>query len=360
MSKLKKSIVLTTGGTGGHVFPAQALAQELNVQGYKVFFFTDARGHQFKLPNVSLVKISASQLSGPLHKKMQGGVKLIVGTFAALYQLKRIKPAAVVGFGGYASFPTMMAAIALGIPTIVHQADAFFGRANHFLASLVTRIATSFPYVENIPKSCRHKVMYTGLPVRPEIKHELYILPKENETFQILITGGSQGAKIFGEVLPQAISLLKPSLQRRLCIHQQGRPEYLGLINALYQKTRAQVVLSRFFQSMGEEYKKAHLVISRAGASSVTEAAVVGRPALFVPYPYAMDDHQFYNAQQAVNVQGGWLMREKEFTPESVALYISSLMASPKKLEDAALNARKLAAPDAALRLAHLVKMITV
>lgn len=360
MSKLKKSIVLVAGGTGGHVFPAQALAQELNDQDYKVFFFTDARGHQFKMPNVSLVKISAGQLSGSVYKKVQGGVKLVAGTLVALYQLKRIKPAAVIGFGGYASFPTMMAAITLRIPTIVHQADAYFGRANHFFASFVTRIATSFPYVENIPKSCRHKVTYTGLPIRPEIKTEPYVLPKENESFQILITGGSQGAKIFGEVVPQAISLLKPSLQKRLCIHQQGRPEYLGLINALYQRTGAQVVLSRFFQSMGEEYKKAHLVISRAGASSVTEAAVVGRPALFVPYPYAMDDHQFYNAQQAVSVQGGWLMREKEFTPQSVALYISSLMASPRKLEETALNARKLAIPDAVLRLSHLVKMIIV
>lgn len=360
MSKLKKSIVLAAGGTGGHVFPAQALAQELSAQGYNVFFFTDARGHQFKLSNVSLVKIPAGQLSGSLHKKVQGGAILVAGTLAALYQLKRIKPAAVIGFGGYASFPTMMAAITLRIPTIVHQADAYFGRANHFLAPLVTRIATSFPHVENIPKSCHHKVVYTGLPVRPEIKAEPYILPEENETFQILITGGSQGAKIFGEVIPQAISLLKPSLQKRLCIHQQGRPEYLGLINALYQRTKAQVVLSRFFKSMGEEYKKAHLVISRAGASSVTEAAVVGRPVLFVPYPYAMDDHQFYNAQQAVNVQGGWLMREKEFTPESVALYMSSLMASPRKLEEAALNARKLAVPDAVLRLSHLVKMIIV
>lgn len=358
MSKLKKSIVLAAGGTGGHVFPAQALAQELSAQGYEVFFFTDARGHQFKLSNVSLIKIPAGQLLGSLHKKVQGGTMLVAGTFAALYQLKRIKPAAVIGFGGYASFPTMMAAIILRIPTIVHQADAYFGRANHFLASRVTRIATSFPHVENIPKSCHHKVIYTGLPIRPEIKAEPYILPEENETFQILITGGSQGAKIFGEVIPQAISLLKPSLQKQLCIHQQGRPEYLGLINALYQRTKAQVVLSRFFKSMGEEYKKAHLVISRAGASSVTEAAVVGRPALFVPYPYAMDDHQFYNAQQAVNVQGGWLMREKEFTPESVALYMSSLMESPRKLEEAAFNARKLAAPDAVLRLSHLVKMI--
>jgi UDP-N-acetylglucosamine--N-acetylmuramyl-(pentapeptide) pyrophosphoryl-undecaprenol N-acetylglucosamine transferase len=150
----------------------------------------------------------------------------------------------------------MMAAITLRIPTIVHQADAYFGRANRFLSSFVTRIATSFPHVENIPKSCLHKVIYTGLPVRPEIKAEPYILPKENETFQILITGGSQGARIFGEVIPQAISLLKPSLQKRLCIHQQGRSEYLGLTNALYERTKVeQVVLSRFFNSMGEEYK---------------------------------------------------------------------------------------------------------
>jgi UDP-N-acetylglucosamine--N-acetylmuramyl-(pentapeptide) pyrophosphoryl-undecaprenol N-acetylglucosamine transferase len=359
MNNFGKRIVLAAGGTGGHVFPAQALAHELSSQGSKVFIFTDGRGHQFKDPSFSMISIPASQLHGSIGKKIRGGLNLISGLGTALYHLRRIKAHGVVGFGGYASFPTMMAAAILRLPTIIHQADAYFGRTNRFLAPFMTRIATSFPHVENIPLSCQEKVNFTGLPIRSEIQPSPYEPSLDSAPFCLLVTGGSQGAKIFGEILPRAIHLLNPELQKRLFITQQCRAESLELTRALYERTKAHVELAPFLGQMGEQYKKAHFLIARAGASSVVEAAVSGRPAIFIPYPYAMDNHQFYNAQQAVNVNGGWLIKEKELTSEGLASFLSELMTSHWKLMQTAANIKTIIIPDASTRLSELVKVIT-
>jgi UDP-N-acetylglucosamine--N-acetylmuramyl-(pentapeptide) pyrophosphoryl-undecaprenol N-acetylglucosamine transferase len=358
MSEFPNRIVLAAGGTGGHVFPAQSLAQELSHQGYEVILFSDGRGHQFGDSSFGKVNIPAAQLRGSLGQKLTGGFKLISGLGSALYHLRRLKPKAVVGFGGYASFPTMVAASLLRLPTVIHGADAYFGRTNRRMAPFVTRIATSFPQTENIPQAYQSKVSFTGLPVRPDIEPHPYLASTENGAFNLLVTGGSQGARVFGEVIPQAIALLDPSLQKRLRISQQCREESLEETHALYDQTKARFELAPFLDRMGEKYKKAHLIISRAGASSVVEAALVGRPALFIPYPYAMDDHQFYNAQQAVSVEGGWILREKELTPQVLADFLSKLMTSPWKLMQAGVNIHRLAIPDATLRLAHLVKLI--
>ena len=360
MSKLIKRIVLATGGTGGHIFPAQALGCELSRQGYEVFIFSDGRGSQFNDVSFVEVKIPASHLRGPIRQTLKGGIELIRGIGSAFYHLQRLKPHAVIGFGGYASLPTMMAATTLRFPTIIHQADAYFGRANRLLAPFVTRIATSFPHVENIPRSCQNKVSFTGLPVRPDIKSEPYEPSKGNEPFHLLVTGGSQGAKVFSDVIPLAVSFLDPVLQKRLHIIQQCRAEYLEMTQTLYGQTKAHVEVSPFLDRMGERYKKAHLVISRAGASSVTEGALVGRPTLFIPYPYAMDNHQFYNAQQAVDVKGGWMMQEKEFTSNELAIFLSELMTSPWKLLQASVKIQVIAIPDASLRFAQFVKQIAV
>jgi len=358
MSKFLSRIVLAAGGTGGHVFPSRALAHELAHQGYEVILFSDDRGHQFNDPSFVKVTIPAAQLRGSIGRKLTGGVKLISGIGSALYHLRRLKPKVVVGFGGYASFPTMVAASFLRIPTIIHGADAYFGRANRRLAPFVSRIATSFPETENIPQAYQDKVSFTGLPVRPDIEPHPYLESAEKGAFNLLVTGGSQGARVFGEIIPHAITLLDPSLQKRLRISQQCREESLVETQALYEQTKARVELSPFLDRMGERYKKAHFIISRSGASSVVEAALVGRPALFIPYPYAMDDHQFYNAQQAVNVEGGWVLREKDLTPQVLATLLSKLMTSPWKLMQASANIHRLAIPDATLRLAHLVKLI--
>jgi len=355
MHNTKMRIVLAAGGTGGHVFPAQALATELTSLGHEVFVFSDGRGHHFADPSINTVKVPATQLRGSMIKKVKGSISLISGMGSALSHLRRLKPDVVVGFGGYASFPTMVAALALRLPTIVHQADAYFGRANRYFAPFVTRIATSFLQVENIPSRSQSKVVMTGLPVRPEIHPVSYKSSGENDPFYLLVTGGSQGAKIFSEILPQAVAKLDPALQKRLHISQQCRAESLELTKALYGRTKAHVELSPFLDKMGERYKKAHLVISRSGASSVVEAALVGRPAIFVPYNHATDDHQFYNAQQAVVHGGGWLIREKDFIVSKLEHILTDLLTSPWKLEQAAENIKGIAIPDASKNLAQLV-----
>jgi len=359
MNKLKKRIVLAAGGTGGHMFPAQSLAHQLSKEGHSVFIFCDDRGHHFKDPAFSMIKTPAGQLHGSMGKKLRGSFKLIYGTGTALYHLRSIKPHGVIGFGGYASFPTMLAATVLRIPTIIHQADAYFGRVNRFLAPLVTKIATSFPHVDNIPPSCKKKMSFTGLPIRPEIQPAPYIPSMGDDPFYLLVTGGSQGARIFGEIIPQAVRLLEPALQKRLYITQQCRAESLETTQSLYRQTQATVELTPFIDQMGEQYKKAHFVISRSGASSVVETSLVGRPALFIPYPYAMDNHQFFNAKQAVSVEGGWLMQEKELTSHALAAFLLELMTSHWKLVQAAANIKTIVIPDASKRLANLVKLLT-
>lgn len=359
MSDLEKRIVLSAGGTGGHVFPAQSLAHQLSSQGYKVFIFSDGRGHQFNDSSFAMIKIPASQLQGSVSKKLKSSLKLMTGVGSALYHLRRIKPHCVVGFGGYASFPTMMAATMLRLPTIIHQADAYFGRTNRLLAPFIKRIATSFPHVENLPPVYKDKVSFTGLPVRPDIQPAPYKPSMDNDPFHLLVIGGSQGAKIFGEIIPHAVQLLEPEVQKRLCITQQCRAESLEHTQALYKKTQAQVELAPFLDQMGARYKKAHFIITRAGASSVVEAALVGRPALFIPYPYAMDNHQFYNSQQAVHVEGGWVIKEKELTSRGLATFLLELITSHWKLMRAADNIRAIAVPDAHQRLANLVKLMT-
>ncbi|MBA3813787.1 MAG: undecaprenyldiphospho-muramoylpentapeptide beta-N-acetylglucosaminyltransferase [Alphaproteobacteria bacterium] len=358
MSDIEKRIVLSAGGTGGHVFPAQALAHELISQGYKVFIFSDGRGQQFKDPSIHMINIASSQLQGSFSKKLKGGLQLIRGVCTALYHLRRIKPHVVLGFGGYASFPTLIASALLRLPTIIHQADAYFGRTNRKLAFLVTRIATSFPHVENIPISCQKKVNFTGLPVRSDIQPAPYISSMENDPFHLLVTGGSQGAKIFGDIIPSAVQLLPLSLQKRLYITQQCRAESLEVTQTLYERTEAHVELMPFLDKMGERYKRAHFIIARAGASSVVETALVGRPALFIPYLHAMDNHQFYNAQEVVNVKGGWLTEEKNFTSDGLAAFLLKLITSHWKLMQAAVNIRTIAIPDAHQRLANLVTLI--
>ena len=356
MKDSRKRIVLAAGGTGGHIFPAQALAQELVSHNNSIFLFTDTRGAFFKDTSLKIFKIPASHIQGNLFKKAKGGILTLASIIIAFYHLLRIKPDAVVGFGGYASFPTIVAACLLRLPTFIHQADAYFGRTNRLLAPFVTGIATSFPHVENIPKSCQQKITFTGLPIRSDIKLSPYVMSNEDEPFHLLVTGGSQGAKVFGEVIPQAILLLPNPIQKRLHITQQCRSEFLDEIHSSYKKTKAKVDLAPFLEQMGKYYKKAHLIIERAGASSVMETAFAGRPALFIPYPYAMDDHQFYNAQQVVSCNGGWMMREEELTPTSLANFLSDLVIFPWKLREAAVNIQKIIIPDASSKLAHLVQ----
>lgn len=355
MDSSKPCIVLAAGGTGGHLFPAHALAEELLSQGFTVHLLTDQRGAQFNTGSLSTLLIPVGRIEGSLGAKIKGVAGILRGVTASLLHLRQLKPNLVVGFGGHTSFPPLLAAALLRIPTLIHQADAYLGRTNRLLVPFMTGIATSFPKVEKIPLSCLHKVTCTGLPLRPEIQPAAYRPIEGTGPIHLLVTGGSQGARVFGEILPQAIHLLDPDFQKRLHITQQCRSEFLQATQERYAQTLATVTLSPFLEKMGTLYAKAHLILSRAGASSVSEAARVGRPAIFVPYPYAMDDHQSYNAQQAVEAKGAWMIQERDLTPKGLALLLSELVKFPWQLEQAAVNIGSVVIPDAPQRLAALV-----
>ena len=354
-------IVLTTGGTGGHVFPAEALAIELKDRGCRLAWITDQRGTAYKgaLSDIETHSIRAGGIAGQgLLGRAKSVVNLGVGALQARSLLNRLKPACVVGFGGYASVPTMMAATWAGLKTALHEQNALLGRANRLLAGRVDRIATSFASVRGIPENAEQKIVHTGMPVRPGIaavRGTAYPALTDDASLKILVLGGSQGAHVFSEIIPAALAKLPQSLQQRIQIAQQCRPEDLNDAQARYAGLAVQSELKTFFDDVPQRLVDAHLVIARSGASTVAELTAVGRPAILVPYPYAADDHQSYNAHAMDEAGGGWLMPQDSMTPENLAERIESLFGMPQTLEKAAAGAINVGRADAAARLADMV-----
>ena len=352
-------IALAAGGTGGHMFPAEALAGELLSRGHGVALVTDRRGGAFgeRLPAVEVHRISAGGLAGTgIVGRAQGVVQLGLGFFQARSLLGRLKPAVAVGFGGYASVPTVLAASFSGVPTVLHEQNAVLGRANRLLAKRAARIATSFASVSFIASSDR--AILTGNPVRPGIAvlaDRPYAAPAPGSAIQILVVGGSQGARVFSRLVPEAVALLPVELQRRLRIDQQARAEDLETARANYAKLPAAVELAPFFGDMPERLHAAHLVICRSGASTVAELTAAGRPAILIPYPFATDDHQTANARALDTAGAAWLMPEAQTTAAMLADRLASLAADTERLGRAADVARALGRRDAAARLADLV-----
>jgi len=352
-------IVLAAGGTGGHVFPAEALAQELLAQGHRLALITDKRGSGYggTLGLIDTHHITAEGLAGRgLWGRIKGLVSLATGVMQARDLLRELKPAAVVGFGGYAAAPTVLAATQLHIPAVIHEQNAVLGWANRFLARRVKRVCISFDLAKPAPRSAH--VIRTGMPVRPSIaavRGASYTPPAADGTLRILILGGSQGARVFSDVVPAAVKLLPESLRNRLEIAQQCRPEELDRTHEAYAGLGAHVQLRHFFDNVPELLANAHLLIARSGASTVAEATVVGRPSLLVPYPFAADDHQTANAKVLAAAGGGWMLRQPEFTPEALAQHISRFAATPYGLSGAAAAAAAFSMPDAAGRLADVV-----
>ena len=357
MSAARNPVVLATGGTGGHVFPAQALAAELQRRGHAVAVLTDARGATFEA-GVDTHRIRAATITRSVPGLAKGARDILLGTAQAWRLLRRLRPAAVVGFGGYSSVPTVLAASWLRVPTLLHEQNAVLGRANRFLAARVDRIATSFPEVQGVRTSDRGKLVRTGNPVRPAIatSGRPYAAPGSDQGVELLVLGGSQGARIFSDTIPDALAALPAHLRSRLHIVQQCRPEDLDRVRARYAEIGLAADLASFFADVPQRLAAAHLVIARSGASSVAEFLAAGRPALLVPYPFAMDDHQTANARAIDAAGGAWLMPQEAFSAQSLAARIESFLALPATLETAAAKASALAQPDAAARLADLVE----
>lgn len=355
MSAAKARIVLAAGGTGGHLFPAEALAAALIARNYPVALITDRRGTGFgeKMAAVELHRISAGGVAGgSLVRRAQSVVQLGVGFFQARGLLSQLKPGVAVGFGGYASVPTILAASFAGIPTVLHEQNAILGRANRLLARRATRIAASFP------GAIADRVIVTGNPVRPGIA-ALAIAPytaaSADGRFHLLVTGGSQGARAFSRLLPEAIALLPEEKRRRLALVQQCRAEDLERVKSTYADLKVTAELAPFFTDMPERLRAAHLVVARSGASTVAELAAAGRPALLIPYPHATDDHQTANAKVIADAGGAWLLPEATLTPSILAERLGTLMDTPDGLMAAAKAAHNCGRVDAAERLADLV-----
>jgi len=357
----KVLVLLTAGGTGGHMFPADALARALLDRGCEVALVTDKRGGAYgdTLSTIASHKIRAGQVTGrgPV-AKLFGLLDVALGTLQARGLLKRLRPAAVVGFGGYASFPAMMAAGWLGIPSALHEQNAVLGRANRFLAKRATRIAIAYRTVKGVPPGGEAKLRLTGNPVRAPIaalaKAE-YAAPGAGGPLDVLVLGGSQGARIFSEVVPAAIAALPEAARKRLRVTQQARQEDITAAGAAYAAIGLKAELKSFFDDVPERLRAAHLLICRAGASTIAELTTAGRPAVLVPYPFAADDHQTANARSIDAEGGGWLVPQPEFKPETLAARLAALLDDPSALAAAAGKARTLGHPDAAGRLADMV-----
>jgi UDP-N-acetylglucosamine--N-acetylmuramyl-(pentapeptide) pyrophosphoryl-undecaprenol N-acetylglucosamine transferase len=353
------TIVLATGGTGGHLFPAQALAAELTKRGRKIVVMTDARGTQYPtyFPGASIEIVPAAAFSDrSLSGLLKAPFEIIAGVLVSLAKLSRIKPAAVIGFGGYPSVPVMIAACVSRRPTAILAPDAVLGRANRLVADYVRVIAAGLPLKRFLPKEMS-KVVYTGNPVRPEVvayNGAHYEAPSDGP-IHLLVFGGSQGARALSEIVPAAIALLPPAMKARLDIVQQCRPEDLDAVRALYNKEGVKAELAPFFKDLPARMAWAHLVIGRAGAGTVAELMVIGRPAILVPLPHALDDNQTPNADALAEAGGGWRVAQKDLTPEKLATLLQSAFAAPDNLAKRAAAAHSLAKPDAAQRLADVV-----
>jgi UDP-N-acetylglucosamine--N-acetylmuramyl-(pentapeptide) pyrophosphoryl-undecaprenol N-acetylglucosamine transferase len=355
-------VLLAAGGTGGHVFPAEALAAVLTARGCRLGLMTDARGqrHGGALGHLETWRVQAGGIAGTgLLGKLSGAVRLVWGMLQARRLMARLKPDVVVGFGGYAAFPGCAAAIGAQRPTVIHEQNAVLGRANRLLASGATRIATALPVTRHVPSGKGHHV---GNPVRPATlqgRDLSYAPPAPGAPIRLLVTGGSQGARILSDLVPLALAGLPDDLRGRVQVAQQCRPEDLARVQEAYQAAGIEAETAPFFDDIPARLAAAHLVICRAGASTVAELTCVGRPAVLIPYPTATDDHQTANARALDEAGAGWLTPQDSLDSATLSHRLADLLSAPKTLADAAARARALGRPDAAERLADLVLSLT-
>ncbi len=355
-----KLVVVTTGGSGGHIFPAESIAGALLQEGYKVVFVTDKRGSAFhSLPGVETYRLMAEPVARlSLFHKGIAAMKLFLGAVQAIMLLRKLKPALVIGVGGYASFPAVIAAQMCHIPVVLHEQNAVLGRANRILAKGARLIATSFDPTLLVPEGIEQ--VRVGMPARPKIlAAEKTPYPKDRDEFRLLIFGGSQGASFFSRKFPDVLAHLPVALQQKCVITQQARPEDKEALLAFYaDKPFKNVIVESFFDNMPELLKESHLVIARGGASTITELEIIGRPAIIVPLPTAADNHQMENARQFCDSGAGWLVNERSFDVEQVAARLSELMQKPEILVEAAGHAYERARPKAAADVAACVSKV--
>src|SRR6516164_7871620 len=337
----KPMILLAAGGTGGHLFPAEALGVELIKRGFDVRLVTDSRALRYSgLFSKDMIDVVASE------------------TARGRNPLQLARAAITVGFGGYPTLPPLVAARLCGIPGIIHEANAVLGRANRFLARRASAIATSLPGVFDRDKALAAKATAVGTPLRPPILAAAstnYAPPDATGPFHLLVVGGSQGARVMSDIVPGAIERLEPALWSRLVLTQQVRDEDMARVRNVYDRLKIKYELAPFFTDLPARLASNHLIVSRSGAGTVAELAAIGRPSILVPLPGSIDQDQFANAGVLSQVNGALRIPQADFTPDRLASEISALAAEPARLAAMAASARAVGRLDAAERLADLV-----
>ena len=360
----KPLIMLAAGGTGGHLFPAEALGVALIKRGADVRLMTDSRalryGGMFTRDMMDVVPSETVRGRTPWALARTGAM-LAAGGIKALALLMSRKPKAVIGFGGYPTLPPLIAAKLLGIPTVIHDSNAVLGRANRLLSARVSAIATSLPGVLDRDPSLADKTTVTGTPMRPAILAAAavpYAAPTTDGPLRLLVVGGSQGARIMADIVPPAVERLEPALWRRLSLVQQVREEDMPRVRAIYDKLKIEAELAPFFTDLPARFAATHLVVSRSGAGTVAELGAIGRPSILVPLPGAIDQDQHANAGVLERAGGAIRIPQTEFTPDRLASEISALAADPARLTAMATSARTVGRLDAAERLADLLMKV--
>ena len=355
-------VALAAGGTGGHLFPAEALAQELKRRGWRILLVTDARGARYaeKFPVDDRFEISAKSpsIGGPIAKAF-AAASLAGGLLTALKEFRKRKIAAAVGFGGYPSFPAMKAAALLKIPYGLHEQNGVLGRTNRMLTSEAAFLAHAFRVLDKAPAGARK--IEVGNPLRDAVASVAgipYCAPEPNGPIRLLVFGGSQGASIFSNVTPKAIACLAEPLRRRLKVTQQAREGDIEAVRAAYKDAGVEAEIAPFYADLPARIARAHLVIARAGASTVTEIATIGRPSILVPLAIAMDDHQTGNARTLSEAGGAILLPEKDFTVEALRSALEPLLGEPSRIAAMAAATKGRVRPNAAKALADLVEEI--
>jgi len=356
---MNRPVVITAGGTGGHMFPALALATELERRGRTVALACDERGARYLPEGMEAFRVRASSPSGSVGKRSSGMIRLGLGLVQSLWWLKRQNPLAVAAFGSYASVPVGVAAGFLKLPLLVHEQNAVLGRANRMIAKRGSGLALTFAETEYADMMAEDRHVITGNPVRPEIralKDEVYRLPAEGEPLDVLVIGGSQGARALSDVVPAALDRLSGRERSRIRLAQQCRPEDLERVEQAYKTLGFAAELKSFFDDLPARLAKAHLVISRSGASSVAEMLVLGRPSILIPLPSSLEGDQLANAKVAEAAGAAWLMEEAKLTSEHLSEQLRLCLEKPEQLTEMSAKAKGLARPDAAEALADALE----
>lgn len=343
-----KRIVLAAGGTGGHVFPAQSIGVALMTRGDRVFFITDRRGGRFFHDEIQPLHIMSVRREGGFFGTIRFAYALASEIWRCYWILQRLKPHVVVGFGSYSSVPSVVAARLLRIPTVLHEQNAVLGRANRYLARFVNCVTCSF---EKTAVASSGNIVLTGNPLRTTFINSVPYESLPQSPFSIVIIGGSQGSRIFSQVVPKAIMQLSEGQQANLIVYQHARPEDAETVRKIYEEFKGQLIIKDFFHNLSELYDRANLVIARSGASTVSELCSMGRPAILVPYGASLDGDQQHNANYLADRQACIMIREYEFTTRTLKKLLEDLLSDYTLLLQLATNIKKLSVPDAIQRL---------